>query len=91
MKRTFSIFEAKARLSEIIRIVREKHEVIITDRSEPVVRMVPFKSSRHLGIEEHFEDLCRLGQISLAPKKPAIPKQSPLPEGMLRKFLKERE
>ena len=92
MKHTFSIFEAKARLSEIIRIVQGHHEVIITDRSHPVVRVVPFEErGKGYGLKERVDDLTRLGQLSPLKNSATLPQQFRLPKGTLELFLKERE
>jgi prevent-host-death family protein len=92
MKHTFSIFEAKARLSEIIRIAQNQHEVIITDRSKPVVRVVPFKEKgKGDGILARVEELTRLGQLSKPHPEIQEQKQHKLPKGIIELFLKERE
>ena len=41
MKRTTSVAEFKARLSEHLRAVKAGHELVITDRGVPVARVVP--------------------------------------------------
>jgi prevent-host-death family protein len=41
MKRTVSVAELKARLSEHLRLVKSGHEVVVTDRGVPVARMLP--------------------------------------------------
>jgi prevent-host-death family protein len=41
MKRTTSVVQLKARLSEYLRIVKAGHEVVITERGVPVARVVP--------------------------------------------------
>jgi prevent-host-death family protein len=53
MKRTVSVVELKARLSEQLRLVKAGHELIVTERSVPVARLVPLdekerQSSRRL-------------------------------------------
>ena len=41
MKRTTSVVQLKARLSEYLRIVKAGHEVVNTERGVPVARVVP--------------------------------------------------
>lgn len=91
MKRIFSVFEAKARLSELIRIVRSENEVIITDRSKPVVRMVPIKEKGVRTLSDRMMGLERQGLIA-SPKPDKVElEQHPLPVGVLAKFLRDRD
>ncbi len=53
MKRTTTVVDLKARLSEHLRLVKAGHEVVITERNVPVARLVPLddrerKSTRRL-------------------------------------------
>ena len=53
MKRTATVVDLKARLSEHLRLVKSGHEVVITERNVPVARLVPLddlerKSTRRL-------------------------------------------
>jgi len=41
MKRTASVVELKAKLSEHLRLVKSGHELIVTERGIPVARMLP--------------------------------------------------
>ena len=41
MKRTTTVVDLKARLSEHLRLVKAGHEVVITERNVPVARLVP--------------------------------------------------
>ncbi len=45
MKRTASVVELKARLSEHLRLVKAGHEVIVTERGVPVARILPLDDS----------------------------------------------
>ena len=45
MKRTASVVELKARLSEHLRQVKSGHELIVTERGIPVARMLPLDDS----------------------------------------------
>ena len=41
MKRTASVVDLKARLSEHLRLVKAGHEVVVTERGLPVARLMP--------------------------------------------------
>ncbi|HEX5052419.1 MAG TPA: type II toxin-antitoxin system prevent-host-death family antitoxin, partial [Planctomycetota bacterium] len=41
MRLSYSIYEAKAKLSEILRVVRKGRRITITDRGREVARIVP--------------------------------------------------
>jgi prevent-host-death family protein len=53
MKRTVSVVELKARLSEQLRVVKAGNELVVTERGVPVARLMPLdeeerKSSRRM-------------------------------------------
>jgi prevent-host-death family protein len=45
MKRSASVVELKARLSEFLRLVKAGHEILITERGVPVARVLPLDES----------------------------------------------
>ena len=45
MKRTASVVDLKARLSEHLRQVKSGHELIVTERGVPVARLLPLDDS----------------------------------------------
>jgi prevent-host-death family protein len=45
MKRSASVVDLKARLSEYLRLVKAGHEVVITERGVPVARVVPLDTA----------------------------------------------
>ena len=57
---TVGIRELKARLSSYVRQARSGASVIITDRGEPVARLVPMGRS----LEDRMEDLLEAGLIT---------------------------
>jgi prevent-host-death family protein len=59
------IRELKARLSSYVRQARSGSSVIITDRGEPVARLVPMGRS----LEDRMGDLVDAGLISWSGKK----------------------
>ena len=62
---TVGIRELKARLSSYIRQARSGASVIITDRGEPVARLVPMGRS----LEDRMDELVEAGLITWSGKK----------------------
>ncbi len=89
MNLTYSTYEAKARFSEVIRLVREGRTVEVSYHGKPVAEIRPVRPAKSL--EEHFEDLERRGIISPAadPDAPLEPIASR--PGALKRFLDERD
>lgn len=89
MADTFSLYEAKARLSEIVRLVREQGRIItISYRGEPVAEVRPIKAAT--GIAGRLRALEAGGQLI-----PARAKDFPLTPvakrpGALGRFLADR-
>ena len=67
--KVYSIYQAKARFSEIIRIVKRRRRVIITDRGIPVAEVVPYRAEQPESIEGRIAKLAQIGAI--------IPSQEP--------------
>jgi len=88
MKSEYSIYEAKAKLSEILRAVRRKRPVIITDRGRPVARVVPFDPPDSL--VERIDELTRYGIVSRATPKGSWKPIARRP-GALARFLEQRD
>ncbi|MFQ5504734.1 MAG: type II toxin-antitoxin system Phd/YefM family antitoxin [Planctomycetota bacterium] len=65
MKLRYSIYEAKAKLSEIIRLVKKKRRITITERGRDVARVVPVEEPEAL--EERLLDLEAAGVLSGPP------------------------
>jgi prevent-host-death family protein len=57
---TVGVREAKGNLSRLLRQVRQGVQVVITDRGEPVGRIVPVEREE-LSVEERLKDLERRG------------------------------
>ena len=89
MALTYSIYEAKARFSEVIRQVREGKTVTVSYRGEPVAEIRSIQQQK-LTLDERLRDLERSG--SLVPS--AIPRRTFQPverrPGALSRFLAER-
>jgi prevent-host-death family protein len=81
MKRSASVAEFKARLSEYLRLVKGGGEVLVTERGVPIVRVTPLddaerKSTRRLR-------LARSGQIKTGRGRlPKILQSPPAGEGV---------
>jgi prevent-host-death family protein len=63
MSQTYSIYEAKARLSEIIRRVKSQRDVIITERGTPVARIIPYRQGEAESLERRIERLKSVGAV----------------------------
>lgn len=89
MNPVYSTCEAKARFSEVIRLVREGTAVTITYRGDPVAEIRPL-ASETTSIEEHFAQLEERGIVVQAadPQSPLIP--GPRIPGGLDRFFADR-
>jgi prevent-host-death family protein len=91
MPKTYSTYEAKARLSELIARVRKGDVVTITHRGEPVAEVSPITRA-DTSIEKRLEELRRKGLVSFpaGDVKGELKKLERRP-GALRRFLDFRE
>jgi prevent-host-death family protein len=91
MPKTYSTYEAKARLSELIARVRKGDVVTITHRGEPVAEVSPITRA-DTSIEKRLEELRRKGLVSFptGDVKVGLKKLERRP-GALRRFLDSRE
>ncbi len=90
MRDTYSLYEAKAQLSALVRKVREGRSVVITLRGEPVAEMRPV-GKRAAGLASLLDDLEERG-VLVRPTAPgtrhtAVTRRP----GALRRFLDERD
>lgn len=89
MARSFSIYETKSRLSEILRMVKSGTEVTVLERGVPIAKLISIPKTE--GIKDRLSQL--QGNGSLISKKD-LNKDWPLgskKEGALKRFLGERE
>ena len=90
MALTYSIYEAKARFSEVIRRVREGQTVTVSYRGEPVAEIRSIEGRGEPTLEERLEELERAGALVPA----ARPRQGfqtlGRRPGALARFLAER-
>ena len=96
MSKRYSIYDAKAHLSALVRQVRESGQtVVITVHGEPVAELRPVETPRPAqALEERLTELEASGQITPSNGTPGekpnfrIGKPSP---GALQRFLDERD
>lgn len=81
-------WEAKARFSEMLRIVREGRTVTVTYHGEPVAEVRPLKA--HAGIEARMERLRRGGQLTIHERPDGMPAPLASRPGALERFLEDR-
>ena len=92
MKSVYSLYEAKARLSEIIRRVRERGETVtLSYHGQPVAEIRPLPPSED-DAERRLEQLERDGILirARAPRA-AFPALKARRRGALARFLEERD
>lgn len=87
MAKTYSIYEAKARFSEILRQVREGQTVTVSYHGRPVAEIRPIEQDRTL--EERLDDLERRGMLVRQAGKRKLRPVAKRP-GALRRFLEDR-
>lgn len=95
MSDTFSLYEAKARLSALIRRVREGRSITITVHGKPVAELRPFpRSATPPTLEQRLAVLDEAGLVRPALREPADPtvlQVGAKKPGALQRFLEERE
>jgi prevent-host-death family protein len=87
-----SIYEAKARFSELVRRVRERGErIAITYHGQPVAEIRPFEAAGSTGWEARLRELEQRGALKRS--DPAAGAVRPLVRrrGALQRFLRERD
>ncbi len=90
----YSLYDAKARLSALVRQVREGRTVVITVHGEPVAELRPYqKPERKQTLAERIAELTARGEITPARMQPSDPEAfrpgKPVP-GALQRFLDDR-
>ena len=87
---TLSTYEAKARFSEVMRLVREGRTVHISYHGKPVAEIRPIEGKKKT-LEEHLDELERRGIVSPARNRNAPLEPIAHRPGALKRFLDERE
>lgn len=93
MKRTASVVQVKARLSEYLRLVKGGAELIVTERGVPIARVMPLddverKSTRRLRLAR--AGLVKPGRGRLPKLLQTAPHGEPVGTGVLEALLAER-
>ena len=87
----YSLYEAKARLSALIRRVREGRTVTITLHGEPVAELRPYQPREDArSLADRVAELTERGELQPASGSPAYHSGKKVP-GALRRFLDDRE
>ncbi|MFL5571290.1 MAG: type II toxin-antitoxin system Phd/YefM family antitoxin [Gemmatimonadaceae bacterium] len=90
MRDTYSLYEAKAKLSAIIRKVREGRPVIVTLHGEPVAEIRPV-SPHSSGLGARIEQLVERGIIVRNQNSRSAARPIAKRPGALKRFLDERD
>lgn len=90
MSDTYSLYEAKAKLSAIVRRVREGRRAIVTVHGKPVAEIRPIQADE-LGVEARVDALAEAGVL----QRPGGTRQPLRPvkrrRGALKRFLRDRD
>lgn len=89
MAETYSTYEAKAKLSEILRKVESGRTVRIARRGKPVAEIRPVPIGQ-VGLNERLEDLSARGVIVRAADERSVMMPVARRAGALDRFLSER-
>ena len=87
---TYSTYEAKARFSELLRLVREGQTVTVSYRGKPVAEVRPIPPPPR-DILERLDDLQRRGVLTSSDEQRVSLRPVARRPGALDRFLAERE
>jgi prevent-host-death family protein len=90
MRDTYSLYETKARLSAIIRRVREGHRAVVTIRGEPVAEIRPIEPTSG-GIAARMDHLAERGVVARPASGAPAARRLGRRSGALARFLAERD
>jgi prevent-host-death family protein len=90
MRDTYSLYEAKARFSAIIRLVREGHRILVTVRGEPVAEIRPLAPASE-GLAARLDSLADRGILARGERAAPRLKVGARRAGALRRFLQDRD
>ncbi len=91
-RRTISLYDAKARLSEIIRLVRERGDsYAITYHGRAVAEIRPFSDAAPSALEDRIAELEAEGAIAPGRNRKPFPRPIAHVPTALQQFLKERD
>ena len=89
MRDTYSLYEAKAKLSAIVRQVREGRRIIVTLHGEPVAEIRPLPTGP-AGLAARLDDLAQRGILVRAGSVAKPPSVVVRKAGALDRFLADR-
>lgn len=84
----YSIYEAKARLSEVVRHAKARRRVIITERGVPVAEVIPYAGTIAESLSNRISRLSKTGAV-VPHKEPFHPEPVCIRQGAVRRFLSE--
>ncbi len=87
MRHVYSIYDVKAKLSKLLKMVKEGEKVIISDRGNPKFEIILYKQSENF--EDRIEQLTAQGVIR--PAKQSSIKLIAEKEGAVERFLCSRD
>jgi len=90
MRDSYSLYEAKARLSALVRMVREGRTVVITVHGEPAVEMRRIEADA-TGLEEKLARLEERGVVTRRGRAKGSLQPVIRRKGALKRFLAERD
>ncbi len=90
MRDTYSLYEAKTKLSAIIRRVREGHRVVVTLHGKPVAEIRSVESASG-GLEQRAAQLAERGILIRPSGTPVHPYRVVRRPGALKRFLADRD
>ncbi|PIR23395.1 MAG: hypothetical protein COV44_03070 [Deltaproteobacteria bacterium CG11_big_fil_rev_8_21_14_0_20_45_16] len=89
--KTYSIYDAKAKLSELLRFVKANGPVVITERGKPIAQVVPYQVVNEASLETRLQQLEEYGLLKR--RSESYEKFKPLAKkpGALKRFLESRD
>lgn len=95
MRDEYSLYDAKAKLSALIRQVREGRTIVITVHGQPAAELRPIEHApRQQTLEQRLAELEARGEVSPALRRPGAQlgiRTIARRPGALKRFLRERE
>ncbi len=87
---TVGVRDAKINLSKLLKMVRNGSEIILTDRGQPIGKIVPI-NTESLPLNARIKRLEEQGAIEPRPRKvhKKIPSPIPVLDGIAQRFLQE--
>ena len=90
MAKTFSIFEAKTHLSELLRMVKGGQIITVTERGTPIAQVIPYSEVKENQLSHRLARLERAGLIDRR-KSRSWNKSGIQRPGALKRFLRDRD